>query len=80
MRNQDSIWVFALVEAGDSQCAITAGQEAAAICRDDASLQYDLTRAYFMEERFVEALSAIDRAIALNGEKPPTSAFALTSC
>ena len=65
-----STWVFALVEAGDSQSAITAGQEAAAICRDDASLQHDLTRAYFMEERFVEALSAIDRAIALDGEKP----------
>ena len=62
-------WVFSLVEAGDAQSAIAAGQEAAARCPDDASLQYDLTRAYFVEERFVEALSAIDRAIALDGEK-----------
>ena len=44
--------------------------EAAAKCLDDASLQYWLTHAYFDEERFAEALSAIDQAIALEGERP----------
>ena len=63
-------WVFALVEVGDAQGAIAAGREAVAQCLDDASLQYWLTHAYFDEERFAEALSAIDQAIALEGERP----------
>ena len=63
-------WVLALVEAGDAQSAIAAGREAAEKCLDDASLQYWLTHAYCMEERFAEALSAIDRAIALVGDDP----------
>jgi len=65
-----STWVLALVEVGDTQSAIAAGQEAAAKCLDDASLYYWLTHAYCMEKRFPEALSAIDRAIALDSEKP----------
>ena len=65
-----SMWVYALVEAGDAQSAIAVGREAAAIYPDDANLQYGITRAYCMEARFAEALSAIDRAIALNGEEP----------
>ena len=64
-----STWVLALVEADDAQSAIAAGRDAAAKCIDDASLQYWLTHAYCMEERFAEALSAIDRAIALGGEE-----------
>ena len=32
---------------------------------DNATLQYHLTHAYFIEDRFAEALCAIDRAIAL---------------
>ena len=63
-------WVLALVEVGDAQGAIAAGREAVAKCLDDASLQYWLTHAYFDEERFAEALSAIDQAIALEGERP----------
>ena len=63
-------WVLALVEVGDAQGAIAVGREAAAKCLDDASLQYWLTHAYFDEERFAEALSAIDQAIALEGERP----------
>ena len=63
-------WVHALVLAGDAQFAIAAGVEAAAKFPDDATLQYHLTDAYFIEDQFVEALSAIDRAIALAGEKP----------
>ena len=65
-----SMWVYALVAAGDARSAIAAGRDAVAKYPDDADLQYRLTRAYCMEKRFAEALSAIDRAIALNGEEP----------
>ena len=64
------IWVLALVHAGDTRSAIGVGREAAAKCLDDPSLQYWLTHAYCMEERFTEALTAIDRAIALGGNEP----------
>ena len=63
-------WVLALVEARDAQSAIAAGREAAEKYPDNANLQYWLTHAYCMEDRFVEALSAISRAIALGGEDP----------
>ena len=64
------VWVLALVEAGDNQAAIAAGREAAAKYPDDAHLQYWLTHAFFGEGRFVEALTAIDRTIAIDGEDP----------
>ena len=63
-------WVLALVETGDSRSAISAGREAAEKYPDEPDLQYWLTHAYIMESRFAEALSAIDRTIALDGEKP----------
>ena len=63
-------WVYALVNVGDAKTAIAAGREAAAKYPDDATLQFRLTYGYFLEKRFAEALSAIDRAIALAGEKP----------
>ena len=63
------IWVWALVQAGDGQSAIAAGQEAAARHPGDDELLLELTNAYFMEDRFDEALATIDRAIAF-GEKP----------
>ena len=63
-------WVYALVKAGDGKSAIAAGQKAAARYPDDAYLQFRLTYGYFVEERFLEALSAVDQAIALDGEKP----------
>ena len=62
--------LFALVRTGDGKSAIAAGREAAARYPDDADLQYHLTHAYFIEDRFDDALSAIDRAIALNGKEP----------
>ena len=63
-------WVLALVEAGDGSSAISAGQEAAKKYPDESDVHYWLTRAYVMENRYAEALCAIDRAIALNGEDP----------
>ena len=62
------VWVLALVEAGDTQAAIAAGREAVAKYPDDADLHYWLTHAFFEEDRLVEALAAIDRAIAIDGE------------
>ena len=61
-------WVLALVETGDAKSAIAVGQEAVARDRDDAFLGYWLTRAYFTEDRFVEALGAVDRAIAMDSD------------
>ena len=63
-------WVWDLVKADDTQSAIAAGREAASKYPDDASLQFRLTYAYCREDRFAEALWAINRAIALNGEEP----------
>ena len=62
------IWLHALVMAGNGHSAIAVGQEAAAAYPDDADLQRHLAYAYLIERRPVEALSAIDRAIALKGE------------
>ena len=63
-------WVWDLVNAGDAQSAIAVGREAAAEHPDDAALQYNLTHAYCDEIRYVEALSAIDQAIVLDGVNP----------
>ena len=62
-------WVYALVESGDAKSAIAAGQEGAQRYPENATLQFRLTYAYFMEDRFTEALAAIDRAIALNDKE-----------
>ena len=63
-------WVLALARAGDGQSAIAAGREAVSKYPNDASLQYGLTHAYRSARRFDEALSTIDRAMALEGERP----------
>ena len=60
------VWVLALVQVGDTKSAVSAGREAAAKFPDNADLHYWLTHAYFGEGEFPEALSAIDRAIALD--------------
>ena len=63
-------WVYALARAGEGQSAIAAGRQAAAKYPDDPDLQYELAHAYFIEDRVIDALPAIDRAIALKGEQP----------
>ena len=63
-------WVYALVHAGAAQSAIAAGQEAAEKYPDDATVFYHLAHAYFVEDRYVDALSAIDRAISLDCNVP----------
>ena len=67
----DYSWLmFALLGAGDGHSAIAAGREATGRYPDDASLQQNLASAYLTEDRLAEALSAIDRAIALDAEEP----------
>ena len=62
------IWMHALRMAGNGNSAIAVGQRAAAKHPDDADLQYQLAHAYCDEDRFLEALSAIDRAVDLDGK------------
>ncbi len=63
------MWVHALVEAGDGQSAVAVGREAAARHPGDGELLLELTEAYFRVDQFNEALTTVDRAIAL-GEQP----------
>ena len=68
-REDYSVWLYALVQAGEGEPAIAAGREAAARYPKYPYLQYDLAHAYLMEDRPHEALPAIDRAIALDGKE-----------
>ena len=63
------MWVHALVEAGDGQSAVAVGREAAARHPGDRELLLELTEAYFRVDQFDEALTTVERAIAL-GEQP----------
>ena len=63
-------WIYALIGKGDLEFAIEAGCDAAARFPDHADIQYQLARAYGIQSQFDEALAAIDRAIALDGEHP----------
>ena len=60
------IWVLALRKEGDDQAVIAAGCEAVAKYPDNADIQVFLARAFYGEKRFVEALSAINRAIHID--------------
>ena len=59
------MWVYALVEAGDGQSAVAVGREAATRHPGDGELLLELTEAYFKVDQFGEALTTVDRAIAL---------------
>ena len=62
------VWVLALVEVGDSKRATAVGSEAVEKYPDHPDLHYWLAHAFFREDRFVDALAAIDRAISIDGE------------
>ena len=62
------VWTLALVEAGDAQAAIAAGREGIAKYPDEADLHFWLSHALFRENRFIDALSSINRAIATRSE------------
>lgn len=63
-----AMWVHALLKQGDARSAIAAGRQATAAFPDDASVHYELAHAYFLEDRFAEALAAVDRAISLEDD------------
>ncbi|MDE0105882.1 MAG: tetratricopeptide repeat protein [Bryobacterales bacterium] len=65
-------WVYALIEAGDSQAAIAAGREALARHPEDGGVYRNLSEAYFLERQFDNALAAIDHSIA-HGAQPSES-------
>lgn len=64
------LWIYALVRLEDSQTAIAVAHEAAAKFPDGADIHYELSHAYFIGDRFDDALAAIDHAIALSGQVP----------
>ena len=65
-----SLWIHALVQSDDSQTAIAVGRKAAAKFPDSADIHYELSRAYLIGDRFDDALTAIDHAIALGAQDP----------
>ena len=65
-----SLWIRALVKTEDSHSAIAVGCRAATRFPDNVEIQYELAHAYFFAGQVANALTAIDRAIALEGDKP----------
>ena len=59
------LWVFSLVQADDSPSAISAIEQAGERCLDDPSHLYFVAMAYATEGRPGDALSYVDRALAL---------------
>ena len=62
-------WIRALVKTEDVQSAIAVGCRATAKFPDNVQIQYELAHAYFLDDQLANALTAIDRAIALDGDK-----------
>ncbi len=60
------IWVLALVQAGDIGTAIAVGHEGASKHPEQGDIQYWLAHALYRDDRFVEALAAVDLAIAVD--------------
>ncbi len=63
-------WICALIQKGDLESAIEVGRDAAAKFPDHAAFRYLMASAYRLRRELDEALSAIDRAIELDGERP----------
>ena len=62
------VWMLALVEVGDGKRATAVGGEAVEKYPDHPDLYYWMAHGFFREDRFVDALAAIDRAIAIDGD------------
>ena len=60
------VWLLALTRAGETKIAIDVGHEAAAEHPDQANIQFWLAYALFRDDQFVEAIAALDRAIAVD--------------
>ena len=59
-------WLVALVQAGETKTAIDVGHETAAKHPDHASIQFWLAQAFYEDDQFVDAIAALDRAIAMD--------------
>ena len=62
------VWMLALVEAGESKRAIAVGCEVVEKYPDHPDLHYWMAHGFFREDRFVDALAAIDRAITIDDD------------
>ena len=58
-------WLVALVQAGETKTAIDVGHEAAAKHPDHADIHFWLANALYRNDQFVDAIAALDRAIAV---------------
>ena len=71
-----SLWMYALIQNGEHRSAIAAARDATDKYPsfDDhqnyGDVQYQLADAYLIDNRPVDALSSIDRAIAVDGDEP----------
>ena len=63
-------WICALIQKGDLESAIEVGRDAAAKFPDHAAFRQLMASAYRLRRELDEALSAIGRAIELDGERP----------
>ena len=59
-------WSVALVQAGETKTAIDVGHEAAAKHPDHANIQFWLAHALYEDDQLVDAIAALDRAIAVD--------------
>ena len=69
-----SMWMYALIQNGEHQTALAAAREATAKypnlddIQNFGEVEYQLADAYLVDNRPVDALSAIDRAIAVDAD------------
>ncbi len=68
------LWVFSLVQADNSPSAISAIEQAGERCLDDPSHLYFVAMAYATEGRPGDALSYVDRALALDPDSEDQAA------
>lgn len=63
-----SLWLYALVNANETDSAVFLGCKAEELFPQDSAFPYHLAVAYYEEGRFDEALASVDRAIHVGGD------------
>ena len=69
------VWLFALMETGETKIAIDVGHEAVAKHPDYAENHWSLAHALYDDVRFAEALVSIDRAITIDKDNAAYRCF-----
>ena len=69
------VWLFALMETGETKTAIDVGHEAVAKHPDYAENHWSLAHALYDDVRFAEALVSIDRAITIDKDNAAYRCF-----